>query len=257
MMRKVTILEKCYGPYTRQGLKGLSDRLRRLCHDLEVMIHSVECGTGGWIRVVLSGGDEEFFVSYLEKEFGLSPGTIERVVIGKSLRGKIVGSGSVGYGLYVDLGINHPDRIDALVPLHVLRAQLAGNRKASLREIIHAFCLFDNVTLDIVPTKVDRDRLVIEACISDSQLSILREWKEMNLERIIVIGAPRSQVKRSVSRSGHRRDILRVDVLGLLESSVVCKLGTHAKGLIPKLGHSLHGVSMHIFLPRRARNLHK
>ena len=129
------------------------------------------------------------------------------------------------------------------------------NCRVSLREIVGTFCLFDNLTLGITPTKVDRDQSTIEAALSNPQLSLLNGWEEMNLERIIVMGATSRQVKSSIARSGHRRDILRVEDLGILESSVVCKLGTHAKGLIPKFGCFLRGVSMHVFLPKRVRKL--
>ena len=254
-MTTVTILEKCYGRNAHLGLKEISRHLKHLSEDLDVRINSLEYSGKGWIEVALSGEDEEVVVSYLEKEFGLTLSTIEEVIVGQNLRGKIVDSGSVGYGLYVDLGINDPKNIDALIPLHELRTQLVGNRKIPLRDIIHTFCLFDNLTIEIAPTRIDRDRPVIEAHLSGSQLSSLNDWEETNLERLIVIGATSSQVINSVIRSGHKRDVLRVEGLGLLESSVICKLGTHAKGLIPKLGRFLRRVPMHVFLPKTVRKL--
>ncbi len=254
-MRTVTIIEKCYGSHAHQGLERLSLHLKRFCEELDVKIHSFECDPRGWVKVTFAGTDEEVFVSYLEEEFGLTAGSIEHLVVGEYLRGKIIDSGSVGYGLYIDLGINRPENVDALIPLTELRTQLLGGRKASLQEIIRTFCLFDNLTLDIILTKVDPDRLTIEACLSSSQLSTFNDWVETNLERIMVMGATIWHVKNSVSRSGHERDILRVEDLGLLESSVICKLGTHARGLIPDLGRFLRGVSLHVFLPRNACRL--
>jgi hypothetical protein len=256
-MRTLGILEKCYGPYAYRGLNKISHHLTKLCETLEVEVHLLEFGTRGWVKIVLSGEDEEVLSNYLEKEYGLTQNTIDHVEVGKILRGKVIDSGSVGYGLYVDLGINQPEEIDALVPLHELRVQLAKGRKTSLREIIHAFCLFDNLTLEVVPTVVDLDKSIIEACLSDSQLSVLTDWEETNLERILVMGAARSQVRDSLVRTGHKRDVLRIEDMGLLESLVICKLGTHAKGLIPRLGRLLRGVSFHIFLPRVAREVYR
>ncbi len=254
-MRTVTILEKCYGRCAHLGLEEISRHLKRLCQGLDVEISSVECNEKDWVKVVLAGEDEEVVVSYLEKGFGLTQSTIGNVPVGGNLRGKIVDSGSVGYGLYVDLGVVDPKNIDALIPLHELRTQLAGGRKTPLREIIHTFCLFDNLTLEVAPTKVDRERPLIEARLSNSQLSVFEDWGELNLERIVVIGATSRQVKNSVVRAGHKRDVLRIEDLGLLESSVICKLGTHARGLIPKLGRFLRGVSMYVFLPKAVRKL--
>jgi len=255
-MRTVTIIEKCYGPYAHQGLEKLSRHVKRSCEELDVKIHSVAQDPRGWVKIAFAGGDEEVFVSYLEEEFGFAVSSIDCIVVGENLRGKIIDSGSVGYGLYVDLGISRPDNVDALIPLTKLRTQLAGGRKASLQEIIHGFCLFDNLTLDIIPTKVDSDKLIIEACLGNLQLSTFNDWVEASLERIVVMGATNRLVKNSVSRSGHERDILSVVDLGLLESSVICKLGTHARGLIPDLGRFLRGVSLHVFLPREACRLH-
>jgi len=254
-LRTVTILEKSYGPFTHLGLKKISRHLRHLCEDLDVKIISVECDTKGWVRVAFSGEDEEVVTSYLKREFGIAISTIEDLETGGNLRGRIVDSGSVGYGLYVDLGITHPKEVDALIPLHELRTQLVRSRKIPLREVTHAFCLFDNLPLEIVPTRVDREGPVIEARLSDLQLSLFNDWELMNLERLVVIGATSQQVKKCVTRSGHRRDVLRVKDLGLLESSVICKLGTHAKGLIPKLGRYLRGASMQVFIPRVTREL--
>jgi hypothetical protein len=249
-MRTVSLLEKCYGPYAHQGLEELSRHIKRSCKELDVEIHSVGCDPRGWVEVAFAGGDEEVFVSYLEEEFGLAIGSMDHVVVGETLRGKIITSGSVGYGLYVDLGVSCPGNIDALIPLTVLRTQLAGGSRISLQEIVHTFCLFDNLTLDVIPKKVDLDKSIIEAYLSDSQLSTLNDWVETNLERIVVIGATGWRVKNSVSRSGHERDVLSVEDLGLLESSVICKLGTHARGLIPDLGRFMQRASLHVFLPR-------
>jgi len=250
-MRTVTIIEKCYGSHANRGLERLSHHLKQSCGELDVKIHSIEREPRGQVEVTFTGTDEEVFASYLEEEFGLAVGSIDRLVIGKNLRGKIIDSGYVGYGLYVDLGISRPENVDALIPLTELRAKLAGGRKVSLQEIIRAFCLFDNLTIDIIPTKVDPDKLIIEACLSSSQLSTFDDWIETNLERILVIGTTSWHVKNCVSRSGHERDILSVEDLGLLESSVICKLGTHARGLIPDLGRFLRGASLHIFLPEK------
>jgi hypothetical protein len=255
-MRTVEILEKCYGPYAYRGLNKISHHITELCETLEVEIHLLEYDKRGWVKIVLSGEDEEVLSNYLRKEYCLIQNTIDNVEVGKTLRGKVIDSGSVGYGLYIDLGINQPKEIDALVPLHELRVQLAKGRKISLREIIHAFCLFDNLTLEVVPTLVDLDKSIIEARLSNSQLSILADWEETNLERILVMGATRSQVRDSLFQIGHRRDVSRIEDMGLLESSVICKLGTHAKGLIPGLGRLLRGVSFHLFLPRVARGVY-
>jgi len=248
-MRRVTILEKCYGTNASQGLKKLTHILEHAYRGIDIELRSVDLSGRGWVEISFSGRDEVVCLSYLEKTFGVAVDSIDNLNVGDHLRGKIIDSGSVGYGIYVDIGIDQPERIDALVPLHALRTQLVNRRKVPLREIIHAFCFFDNIPLQIVIAEIDRERSIIGARLSDVQIAKIRDWQSLALERLMVVGATSSQVMNSLARSGHRRDVLKVEELGLLENSVICKLGTHAKGLIPELGVFLHGVSMHIFNP--------
>jgi len=52
---------------------------------------------------------------------------------------------------------------------------------------------------------------------------------------------------------GHGRDAVRVESLGLLEHALICKLGTDAVGLVPKLGPHMPTAVLAPFSPRRIR----
>ena len=56
---------------------------------------------------------------------------------------------------------------------------------------------------------------------------------------MIIFGALFSDVERVVKLSRHSRDIINTESVGVLEQVVLCKLGTDAVGLIPKLGRYL------------------
>jgi len=78
-------------------------------------------------------------------------------------------------------------------------------------------------------------------------------WIRSNLDRLVVLGASFSDVEHAVRKSKHSRDVIKVESLGLLEHAVVCKLGTHAVGLTPKLGPLLSTAKLASFSPRKIR----
>ena len=86
-------------------------------------------------------------------------------------------------------------------------------------------------------------------------MSQFARWLHAYIDRLVVFGAPRSHVEHAVKESQHFRDIIRIDSLGLLEHAVVCKLGTDAVGLIPKLGKLLSTAKLAPFSPRKIQQL--
>jgi hypothetical protein len=55
-------------------------------------------------------------------------------------------------------------------------------------------------------------------------------------------------------KTRHERDIVKIEYLGFLEHSVVCKIGTQAPGLIAALGPLLPRVPMYAFNSERVRS---
>ena len=72
-----------------------------------------------------------------------------------------------------------------------------------------------------------------------------------------MVGASQNEVETAVERARHFRDIIKIESLGLFEHAVICKLGTDAIGLIPRLGSYLRVASLAPFSPRRIRELIK
>jgi hypothetical protein len=67
----------------------------------------------------------------------------------------------------------------------------------------------------------------------------------------MVLGSLFSDVEWAVKLSKSYRDIIKIDSLGTLEHVVLCKLGTDAIGLIPKLGRYLAEAVLVPFSPKK------
>ena len=74
--------------------------------------------------------------------------------------------------------------------------------------------------------------------LSDDQVDELYEWARGN-GRVNVNSATRAEVRATVNRAGHARDIVTVERIGLLEQSIICKEGTDPPGLLAAIGEYL------------------
>jgi hypothetical protein len=102
---------------------------------------------------------------------------------------------------------------------------------------------------------LDPQKKRIEAELSEAQLSQITSWIRSSLDRLIVLGAFFSDVERAVKLSRHFRDVVKIESLGMLEHFALCKLGTDAVGLIPKLGRFLPDAVFVPFSPSKIRQL--
>lgn len=246
MTSVITLLEKLYGPNLKAGLSHLNYVLNRLSNNLKVQTKFL--GTErGWVRIGLSGEDEGAALAYLRRMFGVAPESIGGLPRLSVIRGRIVEPGGVGYGLYVDVGVFTPEKVDALIPLHALRRQLADGIKHSVRQIVSSYCFHENFPLEVRMLSASEGKL--EAELTDRQVDVYRSWARSNLGRLVAIGATQRQVETALARTGHKRDITKIDAVGLLECVIVCKLGTDPAGLIKEIGPAFPGVSLHPLNP--------
>ncbi len=248
-MPMITLLEKVYGAFTQQLFQA---KLSSLCKDLRVKAKVVGKTGRDWVQVELTGEDQEVAVKFLEREIGVAPVNIEKVKKFSTIKGKIIFAGEKGQELNVDIGVISPRVFDATISLERLQAQLADAKRLPLQRLIELFCLYDYMPLQVKTTReIEPEHEQVEAELSENQLSNFIQWIIFSLDRLIVLGATLSQVKHAINVSGHNRDVIRVETLGLLEHAVVCKLGTDAKGLTPKLGPHLYTATLAPFSPRK------
>jgi hypothetical protein len=66
----------------------------------------------------------------------------------------------------------------------------------------------------------------------------LFEWQR-GLGRVNVNSTTRSEVRATVNRAGHANDIVRIERLGVLEQSIVCRESTDPPGLLASIGEYL------------------
>jgi len=253
-MKTLTVLEKAYGQHRKFALRAFRHSLSVDLEGLEVLIGKLYTNPHSWVVVELEGEDEEVAINLIQHYYGrLCP--FSDLKVGQNKKGKLIQTGKYGYGLYTDIGIDSEERIDAFIPLHVIRSQLAKNKKIPLREISYACGFLDNFTLEIMIDKVDSIKEDIQASLSTEQVQIFKKWMKLGLERLIATGVTRKHLKKIIGQTGHGNDILAIERMGLLEQVVVCKEGTNAPGLLAEIGRFLPEASISLFIPEKARDI--
>ena len=249
----LTLLEKCYSFRWRHFLKIFEDTLSPIIENLEIQFKILGKTRENWIQIEVIGSDVQVVTNYLDQKFGLAPISLENLNVFEEIKGKIIDAKRVGYGLYVDIGISSPRHIDVLLPLHVLRSQLADGKKLSVTNLIEAFALYNNHPLTIQVTRIDREKGKIEGRLSTSQHSLFEEWVSLDFDRILVLGRPFTEVHRVIKNSNTERDVIKVIPLGFLEQLLLCKLGTEGPGIIKVIGSMLPQTPLHCFSPKKTR----
>ncbi|WP_297506229.1 DUF2110 family protein [Thermococcus sp.] len=234
-MREVVILEKVYGD--RSGFSKLDRKLRALIGDLEVE-WKLSAVKKNWVRITLNGEDEEVSANLVRQEFGEVPYKLSAVEAGKSYRGRFTDLGKVGYGAYVDIGIFSPRPKDALLPLYYLKEQFGD---IPVRQMIRKFGWVDNLPVDVRVTEVEFGAREVEVAFTESQLKRIKSWISDGLDKLFVTGTISEKVEEALVKTGHGRDVKRMEELGLMETLLVLKKGTQAPGIIKALGPHLKG----------------
>jgi hypothetical protein len=232
-------------------MHALSAEISGLATGLSVTIREMGKDDTGLVSLNFDGDDEEFLANVLRKDYGAAP-RLQNLSVGNRYQGWLVDVGKVGYGVYVDLGIRQPRKVDALIPLFRIRSQFKMEKR-STRGIAGALLLVDNLPVSVLITKSDMTALTIEAELSESVLQRIDNWVSDDHERVILLGSTREMIDRSLSKSGHTQDIFAVEQLGKFEYSLVCKRSTRASGIVAAIGPYLRGVPMHLFIPREVQ----
>lgn len=251
-MPTVTLLEKLP---KNLSIKPIESQIQFLCEGLQVKIKVIEVTNRGWIRTSVSGEDEVAALSLIGKEFDTAPVYAKNIKEGSRYGGKILSSAKSDIEIYVDLGVFLPSVMDAAVSLQHLQAQLVDGKRSSLQKIMKLFCLLENSSIEVLIKYADAKRKFFVAELSEEQISRISSWTHSNLDRLVVLGTFKENVENAVKASGHFRDVVEVERLGMLEHAVVCKLGTSAVGLIPKLGRLLPNVVFGVLSPNEILRL--
>ncbi len=195
-----------------------------------------------WLEVRAKGEDADAFLNLLKDRLGEAPRQHSKIERWDVRRGFIVGSGLVGFGVYVDLGIVEPARKDALYPLHRMRAQLADGAMMPCREILEESALADDFPVKVLLTEIDGERFTVE--LADETRELFISWKKLPFDRVVALGATRDVVEAAVRNAGLEYDVIKVEPLSVFAHCLVCKIGTDAPGVIAGIGNRLWGVGL-------------
>lgn len=248
-MPTITLLEKGYGNFSPQKLEAI---LQSYCQGLKVQTKFVDMTKEEWIRIEVNGEDQKVALRYLDAKIGLAPVSKEKLERFSLLRG-IITQGKQKLGLLVDVGVYSPKPLYIFIPLKNLQSQLADGKKLALQQIKTLFCLQEHFPIKIKFLGFQDGQEVGE--LSAGQVQFFATWIVSRLERLVVFGCFLDEVENAVRVSSCFRDVVKVEELGLLESAVVCKLGTQAVGLIPKLGKVLPNAVFATFSPTKILDL--
>ncbi|MEM2094877.1 MAG: DUF2110 family protein [Candidatus Bathyarchaeia archaeon] len=252
-MTRYVILQKLYGVRKKACADALAKYLRTQASELEVAVSLIGETKRGWAIVDIAGSDERVFAKYIGRKIGIAPTTFEELKPGIILRGKAVDVGKVGYGLFVDVGLD--EYIDAFISLYTLRRQLADGARVSARTILRTYCIVENFPMSIRLIKTDKASGEMEAELSDQQISMFENWYTNGFERVLAFGISAADIDEALKKTGLKRYVVRLEQLGLFEHSILCKHGTEAPGIIARLGEKLPGIPLSAFSPSKAKAL--
>jgi len=245
----ITILDKLYGSYSPTTLEKIYSNLM---NGLKVQLGFRGTTDRGWIQLDVSGADEIAALYLLDREIGLAPESLVYLQKFSVMQGKIIFSNTSTNRLYVDLGASSPNICDAVLSDKSLYAQLTDGKEISHKELVRLFCFYDYFPIQVkLFEDITTGNESVNARLSESQLSFFKKCIRSRFDRLIILGSLISDVQRAVKLSRHYRDIIRIESLGTLEQVILCKLGTDAVGLIPKIGRSLKTAVLVPFSPKK------
>ena len=224
--------------------------LKGVLKGLDSKVEIVGMNSRGWIRISVDGQDKQVALKYLSDKIGFCPVELEKITVFSTCKGFLRDSDQDKNELAVDIGVFNPKYVDAVVPLNRLQAQIGDGRKMALSKLAELFGLRENVPLNLRVTQISLQEQHIEAELSEEQQKRFHDWTRSMLDRLLIVGASFSEVRSTIRRSDIIRDVIRIEPLGMFEHAVVCKLGTDAAGLIPKIGKSLKKAVFTVYNPR-------
>jgi len=116
--------------------------------------------------------------------------------------------------------------LDSLEPVRITTNNL-GLGPGTPAQIRQRFGLVQHMPLAFVQGNL--------ASLSKKELDRLHGWRR-GLGRVNVNSATKSEVRATVNKSGHAKDIVSVERVGLLEQSIICSAGTDPPGILAAIG---------------------
>ena len=244
----ITLLQRPGKVAAQEFSAALEQSLSKLIGELSASTRLVGFSANGWAKIEVDGEDAEVLIEIISRELGRAQTDINRIQAQESHYGIVDG---VGHDLSVDIGIEKPSPLSVHLNMNGLRAQLCDGKPLSSHEIAELYCIHPGTRLAVRLTRLERETSTLEGWLADPQIQLFSGWISSHLDQIHVFDCSRPSLENAVRKASLERDVISVESSTLTTHSVVCKLGTDAIGLIPKLGSKLRKSQLEPFVPRR------
>jgi hypothetical protein len=246
---KLIILQRPGQFTTKDFQPELEKALRAVKGELGAYIRLDGFTRNGWARLDLEGEDSDVLRELLARDLGQAHTTAANLEAQGIYQGIV--NGEDDNCLEIDIGIETPRPMNVKIGLAALRAQLGDGKPLRSNEIIHQYCLVPGIRTTVRLTRLEPATQTVEGWLADSQIERFSSLIATGLDRIQITDCFRQEVENAVKKSRIERDTVSIESETLTTQSLVCKLGTDAVGLIPKLGKILRNRKLDPFIPRR------
>jgi hypothetical protein len=230
-------------------LKQIDDLLKSQFEDLDVKSVLEANPTNKWVHLSLEGEDEVIATSFARKKIGTVPENLDAIEVGAELKGYVAKVDESRGQLLVDVGVYQPKVTFAIVSLDTLRAQFATSNDSTVKTITEAFGIGEGLPITVKVAEKDES---LKAEIAPALVEKLKSWQQSLLDRLIILRANKELVDEALERTHLERDVIEVEQLGFFEFSLTCKLGTEARGLIPRVGRYMRNAVFVVFNSKKS-----
>lgn len=242
------LIERMPEASLREVEYAVAQLLRSISSGLDVKFTLSGCDAGGYLSIEVEGEDLEVFASLLNQNFILAPVSAEPPSVNLIQKAVVKGIDDNGAGVVLDLGSS---KYEAFLTKGHLTAYLCDGVDLPLPALAGLFCLREGVPLEVRVVAVDEGGGRIYGELTSFQLLTLKGWVSDFLDRIIVVGVTRRQVKNALAEAGCLRRVIEIGRLGFLSHVIPCKLGYDANSIIDSLKRLLPHASVYLFSPQR------
>jgi len=248
------LLEKVPRGRDRKFLSELEMRLQDISSGLAVSIRTLGLTKSRLPKLQASGEDEEAFTEILRRSFGLSPRDHIDLLDQPIRKGFVQKLLEREDALWIDIGLDSSLAYHVTLGADRLRAQLFDGQHVSLHSMVAKYGFLEDFPLELRIVSYDEDNRRMRVELSDRQWNLLKEWRQLPLDRITAQDVLDSEVRSAVRRAGLERDLAAIENLSLGTHSLICKLGTDGQGLLPKLGPHLKAARLFVFHPNSSEH---
>lgn len=212
----VVLATKLYvsGDARKRSLKGIESLIQNEIGELDVT-SEIGVRNDDFVSVTVEGEDEVIARNILREEWGEVTPNLEP---GETYIGTLESWDDEGFVL------------DAGQRVRIPTAEL-GLGAGRPEQLVERFGLVQHLRMRFVYDD-EAPRL------ADEERDRLFDWRRGS-GRVNVNSATRGEVRATVNRAGHSRDIVTVERLGLLEQSIICTDDTDPPGLLASIGRYL------------------